>query len=77
MRFEGYEMSPATQQMPLERRLEREGVVFASPSELREFFDRQAGKIGVSGQVAIERIQSGNIGHDLAWEELAQLYLLL
>ena len=63
--------------MPLERRLEREGVVFASPSELREFFDRQASKLGVSSQKAIERIESGNIGSDLAWEELAQLYLLL
>ena len=63
--------------MPLERRLERDGVVFASPAELRAFFDRQAGKLGVSGHEAIKRIESGNIGADLAWEELAQLYLLL
>jgi hypothetical protein len=73
----GSHMSPATEQIPLERRLEREGAVFATPSELREFFDRKAMNLGVSSSTAIERIESGDFGSDLAWQELALLYLLL
>jgi hypothetical protein len=69
-------MTP-TATLPLERRLEHEGVVFASPSEIRALFDRQASQVGVTGQAAIERIQSGDTGPELAWEELALLYLLL
>jgi hypothetical protein len=63
--------------MPIEQRLEREGVVFANPAELRAFFNLQATKLGVSPEQAIKRIESGETDTDLSWAELAQIYLLL
>ena len=70
-------MTP-TATLPVERRLEREGVVFASPSELQAFFDSQSrALVGIPGEKAIERIKTGAIGNDPAWSELIQLFLLL
>jgi hypothetical protein len=62
----------------IEKRLETEGVVFANAEELKTFFDSQARKlVGMPGDEAIDHIRAGKIGNDIAWSELAQIYLLL
>lgn len=62
----------------LEQQLEDNGTLSLNESELKGFFDSRARKlVRMSGEAALERIQSGKCGPNTAWEELALLATLM